>query len=74
MVEVSRGIDDSDMDRARRRAETLRSAGLPALAVVIGRDWAAEEAERATYNSGVEWRVDEDTSEGYREFRRAPAA
>src|SRR5207248_7257746 len=49
MVEISRRIDRDDMDRARRRAETLRAAGLPALAVVIGRDWVSEEDERAAW-------------------------
>lgn len=74
VVEVSRQVDVNDMDRANRRAGTLRSGGLPALAVVIGRDWASEEAERAVWNRGVEWRVGENASAGYQEFRREPAA
>lgn len=74
VVEVSRQVDRSDVDRADRRAESLRSAGLPALAVAIGRDWASEEAERAAHERNIEWRVAEDASAGYLEFRRAPAA
>src|SRR5438067_156152 len=59
VVGISRRIDQDDMDRARRRAETLRAAGLPAVAVVIGRDWVSEEDERAVWTTGVEWRVGE---------------
>lgn len=74
VAEVSRQVDLSAIDRAVRRAATLQSVGLPAFAIVIGRDWASEEAERAAHARAVEWRVGDDVSTGYRELRRAPAA
>jgi hypothetical protein len=74
VVEVSRQVDHSELERAERRAATLRSAGVPALAIVIGRDWATEEAERAARERSIEWRVGEDVSSGYLELRRSPGA
>ena len=53
IVEVSITIDDSDIDRARNRADILTDAsGLPALAVVIGTAISDANRERANY-SGV---------------------
>jgi hypothetical protein len=74
VVEISRRIDHEDMERAERRAAVLRSGGLEAVGMVIGRDWASEEAERAARARPIEWRVGEDQSAGYLELRRMAAA
>jgi hypothetical protein len=74
VVEVSRQVDRSDVERAARRAATLRAAGLDALPVVIGRDWTSDQAEAAARERFVEWRVAEEASQGYLDFRREPAA
>ena len=53
VAEVSITIDDSDIDRARNRANILANAsGLPALSVVIGTSISDANRERANY-SGV---------------------
>jgi hypothetical protein len=68
VVEVSRQIDRTDVERARRRAAVFRRGGLDAFGMVIGRDWASEDTEAAVREDGVEWRVGEDASPGYLEF------
>ena len=46
-VEVSTVVDRSDVERARRRAAALRTAGYKAVAVVAGHDRTADAADRA---------------------------
>lgn len=70
---VSLKVDTSDVTRAERRAATLRSVGLDAVGVVIGREWASVESERSARERGVEWRVGESASGGYVRLRRLRA-
>lgn len=72
VVEISRQVDDSDVNRAERRAATLSDAGIPAVGIVIGRDWAAEEIQRLAGRLKIEWRVAEGCSGGFEELRRMP--
>lgn len=72
VVEISYQVDRDDLERADRRAATLRMLGMPATGVVLGTAWCSEEAERAAFNHEVEWRVGSHSSKGYRELRRAP--
>lgn len=74
VVEVSMQVDRADVDRADRRAATLRAAGIPAFGMVIGRDWTSDDAEDAARARSIEWRIGEDTSPGYLDFRRERAA
>jgi len=46
-VKVSTSVDRSDVERARRRAAALRTAGYKAVAVVAGHDRTADAADRA---------------------------
>lgn len=69
VVEVSRIVDEKDVERAARRAATLCQAGLPAFPMVIGRDWSSEEISRAAARSHVAWRVAEEKTDAYLAFR-----
>jgi len=70
VAEASLSIDPTDVVRARRRAETLRSAGLRAVPVVIGRHLPDRVRELAA-QLGVEWYVEgEGPSRGLIELRR----
>jgi hypothetical protein len=73
IVEVSVQVNDYDVWRAARRAEMVRRSGAQALAVVIGREWAAFESQYEAKVQGVEWKVGPDLSDGFVAFRRAPA-
>jgi hypothetical protein len=70
VVEVSIQVNGDDVVRAARRAATLRRAGAPALAVVIGEDWAISDARELALARQVEWKVGSDLSEGFLAFRR----
>ena len=52
-VEVSTVVDRSDVERARRRAAALRTAGYKAVAVVAGHDRTADAADRAAEAQAV---------------------
>jgi len=71
VVEISRQVDQWDIELARRRAATLRDGGLDVMPVVIGRDWASDAGEFLAQERAVEWRVAESGSAGYLEFRRS---
>ena len=70
VAEVSHRLDNRDVIRAARRSETLRRAGLQATAVVIGEDWVAPDTRRSAQARTVEWKVDDEFSEGLLAFRR----
>jgi len=72
VAEVSMKVDDSDVHRARRRADTLRGVGVDATPVVIGEEWAAPEIQALAQQEGVEWMVGGGLSQGFLRFRRLP--
>ncbi|MCS7254843.1 MAG: hypothetical protein NZ781_12590, partial [Armatimonadetes bacterium] len=69
VVEVSLRVDGYDVTRAHKRAQTLRSIGVDAAPVVIGVEWANDEAQEAAERKGVWWYVNEMPSEELIEFR-----
>ncbi len=71
VVEISLQVDGYDVIRANRRAQTLRNAGIQAIAVVIGREWANPDAYDAAIRYRVEWLIGSEMSEGFRRFREA---
>jgi hypothetical protein len=71
VAEISVKVNGRDVVRAKRRAETLREAGLDVLPVVIGSEWAHPETEQLAKQEGVAWRVANTMSEALIEFRRA---
>jgi hypothetical protein len=72
VVEASLVIDSSDVARTRRRAETLRAAGLEAHPVVVGRVLPDQVRELAA-ELGVEYYVEgEGPSAGLVRLRQAP--
>lgn len=70
MVEVALKVDAQDIHRAPQRAETLRAAGINAVPVVIGEEWATAETQALAQQEGVEWMVAGGLSEGFLGFRR----
>lgn len=70
VVEVSRVVDEDDVNRAHRRAATIRRAGAPALAIVIGEAWADGEARAGAEALRMDWKVGSDLSEGFLSFRQ----
>lgn len=70
VVEVSIQVDRQDVNRAERRAATLRRSGAQVIAVVIGEQWATPEARELAQVRQVEWKVEADISEGFLSFRR----
>lgn len=73
VVDVSQQVNGYDIFRAAKRAATLRRVGAQALAVVIGRDWAATDARFEAKLHDVEWKVGSDLSDGFLAFRRTPS-
>jgi chromosome segregation ATPase len=71
VVEISVKVNGRDVERAKRRAETLREAGLDALPVVVGSEWAHPETEILAKQEGVAWRIANAVSEAIIEFRKA---
>jgi hypothetical protein len=72
VVKVSLKVDDSDIERARLRAATLREIGVDATPVVIGEEWAAPEVQARAQQEQVEWMVGSGLSQGFLQFRRLP--
>ncbi len=70
VVEISVQVNGDDVARAAQRARTLRRAGVKALAIVIGEDWAVSDAQDRALARQVEWKVGSDLSEGFLTFRR----
>lgn len=69
VVEVSLQVDRYDVERAARRAATLRQAGAMAMGVVIGEEWATPETYDEAIRRQVEWFIGSEMSDGFREFR-----
>ncbi|GIV09825.1 MAG: hypothetical protein KatS3mg019_1916 [Fimbriimonadales bacterium] len=72
--EISMKVDRLDVVRAKQRAELLRRAGVNAIPVVIGDDWAVEETRELAWSEEVEWIVAKQYSEKILEFRKLPEA
>jgi hypothetical protein len=70
VIEVSIKVNGRDVRRAAKRAQTLRAVGVDAFPVVIGQEWATPETQLNAQQEGVEWKVDDDFSDGLIEFRR----
>lgn len=70
VAEISLKVNGTDVLRAKRRAETLRKAGVNAIPVVIGKEWAHPETPALAQQEGVEWVVEGKYSEGLIAFRR----
>jgi len=70
--EISIKVDRSDVLRAKYRAQLLEQAGVNAIPVVIGDEWALEETRDLARDEGVEWVVAKEYSEGAMEFRKLP--
>ncbi len=68
VAEISVKVNGDDVERARLRANTLRQAGLDAIPVVIGAEWAHPETPERAQKAGVEWCVGRQVSQGLREF------
>ena len=73
VVEISRQIDNYDVVRAARRAETLRRTGVQVIGMVIGEEWAGPEGREQAEARAVQWKVGSDLSEGFLAFRRLAA-
>ncbi|MCX7925830.1 MAG: hypothetical protein N2554_08485, partial [Fimbriimonadales bacterium] len=72
VAEISIKVNGVDVLRAKRRAETLRKAGVDAIPAVIGREWAHAETPALAEQEGVEWAVEGKYSDGLIAFRRIP--
>lgn len=69
VVEASVQVNGEDVRRARLRAETLRQAGVDALPIVIGEEWATPDSRELAEQEGVAWKVGDELSQGFVEFR-----
>ncbi|MCS7065364.1 MAG: hypothetical protein NZL85_03700 [Fimbriimonadales bacterium] len=70
VIEVSQKVDGRDVLRAKLRAETLRRAGVEAMPLVIGEEWAHPESKQLAQQEGVEWLVEKEASPGFVAFRQ----
>lgn len=70
VVEVSVQVDRQDVNRAERRAATLRKSGVAVQALVIGEQWATPDAREQAQTHQVEWKVGSDLSDGFLTFCR----
>lgn len=70
--EISIKVDRLDVVRAKRRAQQLRRAGVKAMPVVIGNEWAMDETRELARSEEVEWVIAGQYSEGAMEFRKLP--
>jgi hypothetical protein len=72
VVEISRVVDDTDVNRAVERAEVLRRAGADVIPMVIGELWNDDDTRKWARAQGVAWKVGKDLSESFVAFRRLP--
>jgi hypothetical protein len=73
VVEASRVVNGNDVARAARRAGTLQRANVQAMGIVIGDEWTGPEIRQRAQASAIQWKVGDDFSEGWLDFRRRPA-
>ncbi len=71
VAEISIKVDRTDVLRAKRRAQTLNRAGLEAMPLVIGAEWAHPETQQLAEQEGVAWRIGNAVSEQVIAFRKA---
>lgn len=70
VVEISLKVARHDVNRSYRRAQTLRSVGVDATPVVVGRQWANNKVRELARAQGVEWVIENAPSVGIIQFRR----
>lgn len=70
VAEISIRVGEDDIERAAKRAETLRSVGVEAFPVVIGEDWVYDELKAEAGEKRVEWFVKGMPSLGLVAFRK----
>jgi hypothetical protein len=70
VIEVSLKVNGLDVMRARQRADVLRRAGVDAIPMVIGEEWATPESRMLAEQNAVEWMLKGDLSPGFIAFRR----
>jgi len=71
VVEVSVKVDSNDIQRAARRAKTMRASGVDTLPVVIGEAWARPLEHRKEAESlAVAWKVGNELSLRLIEYRK----
>lgn len=73
VVEVSLKVDAWDVKGAKNRAGLLKSLGIDAIPMVIGKEWATFEAEESALVEDVEWLIGESFSQGFFAFRSSPS-
>ena len=66
-------VDEHDVERAHRRAETLRRAGVQALPMLVGESWADGTVRALAGAHQAGWHVGGEVSDAYIAFRRLPA-
>ncbi len=70
VIEISLKVNGYDVLRARRRADTMRRAGVNAIPMVIGEEWATPASKLLAEQNAVEWMLKGDISPGVGAFRR----
>ncbi|GIV11192.1 MAG: hypothetical protein KatS3mg020_0683 [Fimbriimonadales bacterium] len=70
VIEVSFKVNGSDIRRARARCEALQRVGVDAIPMVIGSEWAHPDSRRIAEAEQVEWKVGNDLSDGFIQFRK----
>jgi len=70
VVEISLKVNGRDVLRACQRANVLRRAGVNAVPMVIGEEWATPDSKLLAEQNAVEWMLKGDISPGFIAFRR----
>ena len=73
VVEASQQVDANDIRRAARRAAILQQTGVQAIGIVIGEEWMADDTRKLAEARSVQWKVRNDLSRGFVDFRRVAA-
>ncbi len=73
VIEISLKVNGYDVLRARQRADTLRRAGVNAIPMVIGEEWATPESKLLAEQNAVEWMLKGDISPGFVASHRMPS-
>ncbi|BCW94551.1 MAG: hypothetical protein WHS44_11650 [Fimbriimonadales bacterium] len=72
VVEISVKVNGRDVNRAVKRAQTLREVGVDAMPVVVGQEWAHPDTRAIAAQTQVAWKVGDDISETFIAFRQLP--